>query len=305
MADLSDVEAAILQIIEGFIYPDGADRPSITGAFTKVFRGWPIPTQLEEDLRNGEVNVSVFPQDTESKTTRYQQDWQALTQPANGLILTVSGTTITLSGTVTPGNVGAVINGKPYVYQVQPTDSLQSIAAGLSGLIDRDTPSSVNGATVTIPNAYRIETRAGGIGTIIRELRRQKRGFQVTVWCSTPDQRDITASAIDSALAAIDYIPLPDGTDGRLLYERSHVEDRSQEENLYRRDLFYSVEYGTTQTQTATEIVVVDVELEDWNGNPIPPKPITPIITPPQSRTLTSDAGDRITTDDGNTLTLD
>jgi hypothetical protein len=60
---------------------------------------------------------------------------------------------------------------------------------------------------------------------------------------------------VDVALAAITFLSLPDGTGGRLLYERSRVSDRVEREGLYRRDLFYSVEYGTTETQAAAEVV--------------------------------------------------
>ena len=52
---------------------------------------------------------------------------------------------------------------------------------------------------------------------------------------------------------------LPDGSAARLLYERTSVSDRAQEEGLYRRDLLYSAEYGTTRTGTAAEVVSVDV----------------------------------------------
>ena len=53
------------------------------------------------------------------------------------------------------------------------------------------------------------------------------------------------ASIVDTALAAMTFIDLPDTSVGRISYRNTAVFDQSQSAILYRRDLVYSVEYPT------------------------------------------------------------
>ena len=62
------------------------------------------------------------------------------------------------------------------------------------------------------------------------------------LWCNTPAIRDAVAAVVDPALSSLTFISLPDGTGGRIRYERAHPDDRAQKVLLYRRDLVYSVE---------------------------------------------------------------
>jgi hypothetical protein len=103
---------------------------------------------------------------------------------------------------------------------------------------------------------WELIARIGAIGSVIREIKRQKRGFQITFWCPTEALRDLIVPPCDVVLANTDYLSLPDGSLGRLIYVGSRVSDRVEREGLYRRDLIYSVEYGTTQTMTAAQVVV-------------------------------------------------
>ena len=216
----------------------------------KVYRGWPVPAQLDADLAAGVVNVSVYAADTESKVTRHQPQWVDLPAPAPTLVLTASGKAVTASGTTGRYNAAVTTNGQVYVYPVYASDTLQTVAQGLAALIPGATAS---GATVTAPGAT-VSARVGGFGTSVRELKRQKKGYQVTVWAGTPDLRDAVAPPADAALAAVDTLPLPDGTAARLLYERSRSSDRDERDGLYRRDLFYSAEFSTTQSATAARV---------------------------------------------------
>jgi hypothetical protein len=45
------------------------------------------------------------------------------------------------------------------------------------------------------------------------------------------------------------FIPLADGSYGRLLFMGSSAQDNAADATLYRRDLTYSVEYPTTLAQ--------------------------------------------------------
>lgn len=223
------------------------------------------------DLAAGTINVSVYPMANEQRTTRYPRTYETLTVPTVNLTLTASGTTITVGGTSSsPLNAAAVVNNRGYVYAVQANDTLDDIATGLAALINADTPATSSGPVITIPAATKLAARAGGVGTVIRETKRQKRGFQLTFWCPTPALRDDVVPPVDQMLADIDYLTLPDGSAGRLLYERTIVSDRVEREGLYRRDLIYSVEYGTTETLDAAQIVV---ELMNITGGLDPDSP--------------------------------
>jgi len=94
----------------------------------------------------------------------------------------------------------------------------------------------------------------GAQGISIREVRRQTRAFQITVWAGCFASRDPVAAAIDSALAVITRLPLPEGTTAIMTYARSAQGDDQQKQGIYRRDLFYDVNYATVQTATHTTI---------------------------------------------------
>jgi hypothetical protein len=256
VADLSDIENVLVSLITQAVYPNGTGEPSVAAAPCKIYRGWPIPANLDADLAAGTINISVFPQDVEQRTTRYSRAWMPLSIPTAALTLTVSGETITLGGTPSsPLNAAAVINGQGFVYAVQPSDTLTTIATGLAALINVSISATSSAPVITIPTAKELVARVGTVGTIIRETKRQKRGFQITSWCPTPALRDTIVPPIDQTLCDLDFITLPDGSAGRILYERSPVSDQVERQGLYRRDLFYSVEYPTTETESAAQIV--------------------------------------------------
>ena len=263
-----------MAVVAQIAYPGGTGSPSIIGADCKIYRGWPVPTLLDRDLNAGKIHLSVFAHDIERRTTRHAQEWRSLPVTPPSLTLAVSDGTITAGGTPSsPLNAAAIVDDRAYVYPVQPGDTLEVIAAALAAMINADRPAAAEGPSITISGAYRIAARVGAVGTVVKEIRRQKRSFQLTCWCPSPEARDAIASALDAELADIDYLTLPDGTAGRLLYERTAVTDRSVREGLYRRDLFYSVEYGTTLSRSAAQIVAELLNLADAYGNPIPPPP--------------------------------
>lgn len=271
MADLSDIESTLVSLIAQAVYPNGTGQASVANADCKVYRGWPVPANLDADLTAGKINVTVFPMGTEQNTTRYPLAWRELPVTAPTLTLTASDDAITVGGTPSsPLNAAAIVNGVGYVYAVQASDTLDSIATGLAALINADTPATSSGVVITIPAAEQLAARVGAVGTVVQEVKRQKKGFQITFWCPTPALRDAIVGPVDSALAAIEFLSLPDGTAGRMIYERSVVSDRVEREGLYRRDLFYSVEYGTTQAKTATQIVA---EIFNISGGLDPDEP--------------------------------
>ena len=244
-ADSSDVESALVLLVAQACYPNPQ------GVAVRVYRGWPVPAQLDADLAARIVNVSVYASDSESKATRHLPQWVELPPEAPQLVLTASNNAVTASGTVGRYNACVSVDGKDYVYPVYLSDTPASIAQGLAALIPG---ASASGNVVTVPGAN-VSARVGGFGTAVRELKRQKKGYQVTVWAGSPELRDAVAPLADAALASVDYLPLPDGFSARLLYERSRQSDRAEKDGLYRRDLFYSAEFSTTQSQSAARVV--------------------------------------------------
>lgn len=259
MADLSDVMNQIVGITATAVYPNGTANPSVANTGIKVYAGWPVPNVLDADLVAGKAHISVYPLATERKTSRHiGRPWQTVTNPVTTITATISGTSATLMGTIaTPQNVCLTVNKTPYGYAVQANDTLTTIATALTTLINVDNPLvSSSGAVITIPNATSLTFTAGGFAEMSRELKRQEKQFQITVWASTPTARDKISSVVDAALALTSNLTFSDGSHGIMLYSRTFQTDQLEKSGLYRRDIVYSVDYATTQTATAAEVVV-------------------------------------------------
>lgn len=261
MADLVDVQNSLVALISQILYPNGTAQPSVTGIPTTVYAGWPTASQLDADLLAlsqglpaGKIHVTVFPPKGMGRnTTRFMRTWQDAVLPVQTLTLTINGLQVTVGGTVaTPQNVMLMVGGQPYVYAVQPADTVTSIATALAALI----PGAANaGPVITLAASSNLTAaRVGASGTAMKEIRRQERVFMITVWADTPAHRDVTAPAIDVVLADTEFLVFPDTSAGRLIYKSTDVDDMVSKALLYRRDLVFSVEYGTFKVATTTQI---------------------------------------------------
>jgi hypothetical protein len=305
MSDISDVEAALLALLTQTAYPNGTSSPSaILDANNKphavqLYRGWPVPDQLDADMTAGTVDVSIFPMRVELNVTRYGLDYELVCPfPTPTLTLTASngtggslllegggdlllegggsfelegsGITLTVGGEPSvPQNVAAIVNGIGYSYGVQANDTLNSIATGLAALININTPATSNGPVISIPTAYRVSPRIGVVGTAIQEVARQKRNVMISLWCSSPDIRDNAAKLFDPILKSTNFLSMPDGTKCRLIYVSSPVTDQLEKEAIYRRDLIYSCEYGTIITIPAPTVTIEEINIsggQDGSG---------------------------------------
>ena len=181
MADLSDVESALVAAIAQALYPNGTGQPSAITAPCKVFRGWPTPAELMADLKAGTVIVSVFPLAVEQNVSRFQRRWRELPLPVATLTVAVSGNVVSLGGAPSsPLNVAVIVNKVGVVYAVQPGDTLAMIATGLAALIGA--PATSSGPVLTVPGAVSLVARIGVVGGVIRETKRQKRRVQMTIF---------------------------------------------------------------------------------------------------------------------------
>ncbi|MBM7045439.1 hypothetical protein [Rhizobium lusitanum] len=263
MADISDVEKAIVTLVSAALYPNGTSEPSAIAAPCKVMRGWPVPGQLDTDLGTGTLTVSIFPMaGMERNTTRFTTDLQTLSIPSPTITAMVAGQTITFAGTIgTAQNVGVTLGdwqpaSQTFVYPATISDTMTTIAAGLAALlVAGGVAATANGPVLTLPATAVATAIVGVFGTMWQEFKRQERGIMVSLWCPDPGMRDLAAPIIDLALVQNEHLLLPDGSGARMVYQRTMISDERQTLNIYRRDLIYMVEYGTNVITTYPQII--------------------------------------------------
>ncbi|MDE2101964.1 MAG: hypothetical protein KGL39_32255 [Patescibacteria group bacterium] len=283
MADIADVCNTLSAMIAGVLYPNGTSAPPVPGYTNKVYFGWPIPAQLDRDLSNSITNINVYPRPEERNTTRYNLQWQQSVVNTPTLTATLSGQTVTIAGTAptptNPQNIMVMVNGLPYIYPAQTSDTPSTIASALAAMIvNAVLGTSSTGPVLQLPNSARLTQALVGVSaTGMQEIRRQERLIQIGFWAPSPAARDALTQAVDLVLAGTQFITLPDLSAGRIIYKSSHLSDQIEKQKLYRRDLFYTVEYGTFQTETEYQILVEQINVSaDIAGTP-PPQPIATI----------------------------
>ena len=268
MADSSDVSNTLAGMIAATVYPNGTSQASISGSVIKVYPGWPVPNVLQQDMKAGGAHISIWALPSERKIgSELGRPYRVIEKGDPPLIATVSGLAIKLSGSVSvPTNFYVLIDGVGYHYPVQSNDTLITVATAMANQIPGATSS---GAVITLASGNSVVARTGGVGTAVRELRRQAKDFQITVWAPTPAMRAQIGAAVDQQLSENSGISLGDGTPSLLLYARQFDSDASENYLLYRRDLIYTVNYATTQTIAAPQIIAPVMHVTDASGNAV------------------------------------
>lgn len=253
MASLTDVLKQVAAQIAALAYPNGTGQPSASGIPVRVYPGWPVPNVLETDLQAGWAHISVYPYGKDKKTTRYiGRGWEPLTDPVHTVVMTVVGSVVTLSGTISKQNLLINLNGTSYVYAMQVTDTLTTAATALASMI----PGASNaGPVITLTGAHGVFARVGGFGTAFKETKRQEQMVQIIIWANSPDARAAVADPLDSALSDSNNMSFTDGSAGIIRSAGSLMTDQLQKADLYRIDLFYSIDYATTQTMQSAETI--------------------------------------------------
>lgn len=275
MADLSDVERALVDLIAAALvkpgsapYLPGAIAETTTGQAVRVFRGWPLADQFNRDLAAGIATVSVFSRaGMTRRMTCYPRNPAVLAPATNTLTAAVAGNVVTFGGQAAAGQLaGVLVNGAVHTYPVKATDTLSIIAASLAALVGG---ASSSGAMLTLPTEAPITARTGAFQDAVTEIRRQSQGFLVTCFCPDPTSRDSVAAAVDLALAETDWIALPYGTAGRLLYANTTVDDFGQKNHEWKRAFVVSVEYPTVSVQSAPPMLFGDLTIDAGNAPPV------------------------------------
>ena len=254
MADISDVEKALVDAVVAVVYPGGLSGSSLNGDNVRIYRGWPSPTGLSADLAAGTTNISVFSDPkTTRDTTRYPKVWKAADRTPITLEVALSGGEATFSGVGAAGlNAGVLVGGQGYAVPVGANQTPEAVAAALAAEI---TGAVARSATVSVTALPITAARVEGSATAWQETRRQEQDITISLWCADPAGRDSLTSAVDSGLSGIDWLELADGTSTRLLFKGTDVTDTSENTDLYRRDLVYKVEYPTIVRQSTAAML--------------------------------------------------
>jgi hypothetical protein len=265
MADLSDVEDALVLEVTGALYPEGVTQVSVVGTTCRIYRGWPLTASLNSDLATGVVNVTVFPTSKRDEVPDPYLDQPYATSSPASLIASVTGQSVTFSGLVESNQVvGLLVDGIPFSYPVGVSDTTDSIAANLAAPIGATRAVAISGSTVTIPGVITLIGRVVANGSVSEQLRRQRREIQVSCWCPTAALRDTVCQAVDLALTSTPFQALTDGTKAHIHYVSTQVYDQSQNALLFRRDLCYLCEYTIISESVAPAMLFGDL---DRNGN--------------------------------------
>ena len=295
MADLSDVCAYLRAAIATAVYPNGTSQPSVAATDCRIYEGWPIPDQLDQDMagktlagsppmpttRTGGpvANVSIYPMQG-ATATPYQilDKTYTITPPAYGLTVTSDGTTITVSGTPTAGEYLTIVANRSKVYS-ETGATASAIIAALAADLAADFPGATHtGSTLTIPNLYELHARQGAVATLGKVTHRQKQSIMVTVWAPTHASRSAFAGAIDVVLKETNRITMPDTSQAIVVYNRTNQTDEQQAATIYRRDLIYDVEYATLQTFPGYVVTSFDLTISQLTDITAPAAQLT-IVT--------------------------
>jgi hypothetical protein len=245
MATIRQIQNKLCELIDEVVYPNGHAQPSITGTLVKISPGWPISEQLDIDLLAGNSQITVFPVGASDKnTSRFPVQYQDVSINLATIFINIAGNTITLTGTTdTPQVVLIILNGETYYYAVQAGDTIDDVATGLASVLPSATSLlnviTISGEVLTLTG--RISTQ----GTSVKEIKRQTKLFYVSVWTPNPATRDELADAVDVLLGDIRRIRFLDDTECNIKYVKANEQDQFEKMILYRRDLIYSIEYGT------------------------------------------------------------
>jgi hypothetical protein len=276
MADVQDVLDALVTQVASFVYPNGTGMPSVTGNPINIFPGWPMPGQIDQDMPLGVADVSVYaPPGMDRNTTRYRPKQKVMSIAAPTLTLAAAKNVVTVGGAMpapfTAHNLALLVSGVAFIYPVQASDSLTSIATALATLLAASYPgTSSSGPVITLPSGTApVVARVGTSGQITTEWEREQQMFQVTVWAPDFQVRKVIGAAIRSGFSPIHDLTMIDGYGANIRYQSNRLSDDPEKVGIYRRDLSYLVEYATTLTEQIATVVAVKVEYETQDGTPI------------------------------------
>lgn len=261
MASLSDVQNAMVNAIDAVVYPNGDNNPSIINKNVYIFAGDPLKLDLDALLLNGQAVISVFAQKGMTRnTTRIRDTFADPIISSATIFLDVIANTITISGSVTAGQVAvAIVNGIGYAYMAQAGDALNTIAAQLASLIPD--ASTLNNA-ITINNTYDIQARVSVPGTMRRILQSEEGVFRARVITTSHEDRETLGNALQLAFLKLEpryYLAMPDGVSASIRAKGVEEINTYELDLAFVRDYLYLVEYHAVDVeefQTITDPII-------------------------------------------------
>jgi hypothetical protein len=252
----------------------GVAIPSVT------IKGWPVAEDLKQYISDKQYVLSLYPTGNSRNETRYRSNRVTTARPVVGLTATVSGNTITFSGTVAePYNVHALV-GNPIadaLYQSGPTDNPTSVAAGVAakinalGISGLSAASSANVTTVTGP-LCKCNVSGSNPQMVSKEVSRVSRDIQITVWAPDNDTRMAVGGVLENAFGGTDahFLPLGDGTALYVWFRTDRFNDAAEAtDSVFRWDFIYEVEYGILQVLPGTQVGVIESITVQNNAAPV------------------------------------
>jgi hypothetical protein len=266
----------VLQALRGSVatalqsaFPSG----NSSGLGGLIFKEFPISTEIAKSVASNPLQcmVSVWPLSGARNETRYPVERKLLALPTPGTTATIdsTGTILTIAGTPATGDVVHAFFHTPLLdaaHRVAAGESAAAIATAIAAAANAYGVSGVtatpSGAQVTLSGAVWSQVNVGASGTMLMEITRVERLFDVTVWSSTSETRFAVGEAILAVLGGTNQTTLlcSDGTRANIWYGNDKLDDDPSESySLYKWHLLFRIEYGITQ-----EVAITQVEGVEW-----------------------------------------
>ena len=231
----------------------------------RLFRGYPVPNDLEHDLANGISEITVFTVPGMSRLIGgYMSDSYVTFIVPITFAAVATGNSVTFSGTATAGQVTGIAVGdgeikEAYCYRMFNTDTPASVAAALQSIIPNST---VNGATITVTGVTSLLTGVVSDYTVNTELARYSQMFDVGIWSPNPQSRDALGTLITLGLAQSLDIQFADGSDSEISYYRgTWEEDANEDTEAWHRHQRIEIPYPVCTQTTGTGILFFGITL--------------------------------------------
>jgi hypothetical protein len=255
MADISDIETALVGLIAGAVYPTGVPAytppavpvSTVIGAACNIARGWPNGQALDADLAAGIVNVTVFQKPGSFRELSKPFDaWTITAAPTPTLTATIAGAVTTFAGTGGAGQVAAMIVGPSgqtiaYAYRLGASDTPSTVAAAFAAAISQAT---ATGPALTLTTTLASVVIVADV-TAINVVSKQEQAEIVTIWSPSDVLRDATAKAIIPPLLAAYRLTMPDATQAITWRVNDVTTDATTPSNIWRRDITFMTRYTT------------------------------------------------------------
>ena len=266
MADIADVMDALETLSREAVFPNGDDKPSVISPRTvQVGQGWPLARDLDKAANTNQTLVSVYavPSSTSDVAQPFNTTDVVTVPPNLGTTVTSDEGSFTLSGTPNPDEYVSVETAPGLVFSASATSAstASSVAADLAAKLSAVYPgvTQVGGKVVLDPPTPSLIMKQGGPATVARRTHRQRTQFRICVWSPNPADRSKVARTVDVALKTKSQITLADWSQGLVVYMGTNLDDKFENEGLYRRDLIYNVTYDTVETYQGFVVTNVQV----------------------------------------------